>query len=143
MEWELRFKGKVPPGTVENAKGLIRESFPRRVFGDALGLEIGDILFFLDNYKVTNVPLESQKLLNFTRTPDLDNPNSIGFQRQQSLLCNDVSLCSLLISNCYKKFNHTSFIPKTISTLVLCFNVFVTSYIPNCFSFSIFFFLIF
>lgn len=95
MEWELRFKGKVPPGTVENAKGLIRESFPRRVFGDALGLEIGDILFFLDNYKVTDVPLESQMLLNFSRTPDLDNPNSFAFQRQQSLLCSDVRISSL------------------------------------------------
>lgn len=91
MEWELRFKGKVPPGTVENAKGLIRESFPRRIYGDALGLEIGDLLFFLDNYRVTNVPLESQMLLNFTRTPDHDNPNSLTFKRTEAMLCSDVS----------------------------------------------------
>lgn len=98
MEWELKFKGKVPPGTVENAKGLIQETFPRRVYGDALGLEIGDILFFLDNYKVTNVPIESQMLLNFSRTPDLDNRDSFGFQRQQSLLCSDVSNLKIFVA---------------------------------------------
>ena len=90
MNWDLKFKGSAAPGTKDNAVGLIHESFPRLLYGDALGLEIGDILFFLDNYTTTNVPL-NKELLNFTRTMDFDNPNSFTFKQKEKLLCTDVS----------------------------------------------------
>jgi hypothetical protein len=100
MEWDIKFKGNVPPGTVENAKGLIYESFPRRVYGDALGLEVGDILFFLDNYTTTSLKL-SKELLNFSRTPDFNNPESFTFKQNEQLFCSDVSyLIYSTLSNC-------------------------------------------
>ncbi|WAR28403.1 NOTC2-like protein [Mya arenaria] len=90
MEWELKFKGNVPPGTIDNAKGLIFEAFPRRIYGDSLGIEIGDILFFLDDYKLTKVSIPDAMLLNFTRSPEFDNNRSIEFQTNANLLCADV-----------------------------------------------------
>ena len=90
MEWEAKFKGKVAPGTRENVIGLVHETFPRRVYGNALGLEIGDLLFFLDNYTTTRLQV-SKELVNFTRLPDFNNPNSIIFRQQADLFCADVS----------------------------------------------------
>jgi len=97
MEWEIKFKGNVAPGTVDNAQGLIFESFPRRIYGDALGIEIGDILFFLDDYKLTTVPISDAVLLNFTRSPAFDSNRSFEFQETANLLCADVchSFCEI------------------------------------------------
>ncbi|KAH3813044.1 hypothetical protein DPMN_141493 [Dreissena polymorpha] len=89
MEWELKFKGKVPAGTEENAKALIMESFPRQIYGDYLGIVIGDILFYLDDYKSTKITLDKQ-LLNFTSLPAFQNNRSLEYQTAEELLCADV-----------------------------------------------------
>ena len=91
MEWDIKFKGNVLPGTKENVRGLMFESFPREQYGDALGVVIGDILFFYDDYPTTGLQL-SRELLNFTWTPELNNPSSFTFRRYSDLLCEDVSI---------------------------------------------------
>ena len=90
MEWDIKFKGSVPPETKQNVKGLIFEAFPRVQQGDALGVVVGDILFFYDDYPTTRLQI-SRELLNFTRTPDFNNPDSFIFKQQSDLLCEDVS----------------------------------------------------
>ncbi|XP_052226130.1 low-density lipoprotein receptor-related protein 2-like isoform X2 [Dreissena polymorpha] len=89
MEWELKFKGKVPAGTEENAKTLIMESFQRQIYGDYLGILIGDILFYLDDYKSTKIRLD-KPLLNFTSLPAFQNNRSLEYQTAEELLCADV-----------------------------------------------------
>ena len=91
MEWDIKFKGSVPPETKQNVKGLIFEAFPRVQQGDALGVVVGDLLFFYDDYPTTRLQI-SRELLNFTRTPDFNNPSSFIFKQQSDLLCEDVSL---------------------------------------------------